>query len=78
MKKVQTITAYILIGLILIFTIISLLGVWEIISLDDILKKIVSSLLIIFVASAVALFIFTMFLKQQNGSQYIEEEKKSS
>ena len=78
MKKVQTITAYILIALILIFTIIALLGVWDIISLDDVVKKIVSSLLIIFVASAVALFIFTMFLKQQNGTKSIEEEQESS
>ena len=65
MKKVKTITAYILIALILIFTLISLLGVWDIISMDDIIRKIISSLLIIFVASAVALFIFSMFLKNQ-------------
>jgi len=70
MKQVKTITAYILIALILIFTLISLLGVWDIISLDDIVKKIISSLLIIFVASAVALFIFSMFLKNQ------EQEKE--
>jgi glucan phosphoethanolaminetransferase (alkaline phosphatase superfamily) len=70
MKKVKTITAYILIALILIFTLISLLGVWDIISMDDIIRKIISSLLIIFVASAVALFIFSMFLKNQ------EQEKE--
>jgi glucan phosphoethanolaminetransferase (alkaline phosphatase superfamily) len=70
MKQVKTITAYILIALILIFTLISLLGVWDIISLDDIVRKIISSLLIIFVASAVALFIFSMFLKNQ------EQEKE--
>lgn len=70
MRKVKTITAYILIALILIFTLISLLGVWDIISMDDIIRKIISSLLIIFVASAVALFIFSMFLKNQ------EQEKE--
>ncbi len=75
MEKIKSITAYVLIALILIFTIISLLGVWDIISLDDIVKKIISSLLIIFVASAVALFIFTMFLKKQNGEhQHINKE----
>jgi len=75
MEKIKSITAYVLIALILIFTIISLLGVWDIISLDDIVKKIISSLLIIFVASAVALFIFTMFLKKQNeDNQHIDKE----
>jgi len=75
MEKIKSITAYVLIALILIFTIIALLGVWDIISLDDIVKKIISSLLIIFVASAVALFIFTMFLKKQNEeNQNIDKE----
>ena len=75
MEKIKSITAYVLIALILIFTIIALLGVWDIISLDDIVKKIISSLLIIFVASAVALFIFTMFLKKQNEeNQHIDKE----
>jgi len=75
MEKIKSITAYVLIALILIFTIISLLGVWDIISLDDIVKKIISSLLIIFVASAVALFIFTMFLKKQDSEdQQINKE----
>jgi len=75
MEKIKSITAYVLIALILIFTITSLLGVWDIISLDDIVKKIISSLLIIFVASAVALFIFTMFLKKQNEeNQHIDKE----
>jgi glucan phosphoethanolaminetransferase (alkaline phosphatase superfamily) len=69
MKKVKTITAYILIALVLVFTLISLLGVWDIISMDDIVKKIISSLLIIFVASAVALFIFSMFLKNQEQNK---------
>lgn len=74
MKHIKSITAYILLALILIFTIISLLGVWDIISLDDIVRKIVSSLLIIFIASAVALFIFSMFLKNQDEDQSIGKE----
>ncbi|MGM0497142.1 MAG: hypothetical protein ACQESJ_04445 [Bacteroidota bacterium] len=75
MEKIKSITAYVLIALILVFTIISLLGVWDIISLDQIVMKIISSLLIIFVASAVALFIFTMFLKKQDEeNQHIDKE----
>ena len=75
MRKIKSITAYVLIALILIFTIISLLGVWNVISLENIIRKILGSLLIIFAASAVALFIFTMFLKQQDGEdQHVDKE----
>jgi glucan phosphoethanolaminetransferase (alkaline phosphatase superfamily) len=66
MKNLKSLTAYLLIGLILLITVISLLGVWDIISLEDVLRKIISSLLIIFVAAAVALFIFSVMIKDDN------------
>jgi len=55
--------AYILIGLVLIFTVLSILGIWEIIDLDYIMRKIVLSLLVVFAASAVMLFIFTILIR---------------
>lgn len=58
--------AYILIGLVLVFTALSILGIWEVISLDYILRKIVLSLLVVFAASAVILFIFTILIRE-NG-----------
>ena len=58
--------AYILIGLVLVFTVLSILGIWEVISLDYILRKIVLSLLVVFAASAVILFIFTILIRD-NG-----------
>jgi len=58
--------AYILIGLVLVFTALSILGIWEVISLDYILRKIVLSLLVVFAASAVILFIFTILIRD-NG-----------
>ncbi len=66
MKNLKSLTAYVLIGFILIITIVSLLGVWDVISLDDVLKKIISSLLIIFVAAAVALFVFSVMINNDN------------
>ena len=58
--------AYILIGLVLVFTVLSILGIWEVISLDYILRKIVLSLLVVFAASAVILFVFTILIRD-NG-----------
>ncbi len=57
---------YLLVILVLIFTIIGILGVWDIINLHDVIGKFMMSLLIIFIASAVALFIFSVVLKDEN------------
>ena len=69
MKKIQTLTAYILIAIILLSTIVSLLGVWDVIDLNDVGTKILSSLLIIFAASVVALFIFNVMINRDNKDQ---------
>ncbi len=63
-NSLKKIVAYILIGLVLTFTVISILGVWHIINLEDYMRKIVLSLLIIFAATAVILFIFTVLIKE--------------
>ena len=57
---------YLLVALVLIFTIIGVLGVWDVINLHDVIGKFMMSLLIIFIASAVALFIFSVVLKDDN------------
>lgn len=66
-KSVKKIVSYILIALVLLFTVIAVLGVWEFIDLSNVIQKIMSSLLIIFAASAVVLFIFAVLIKE-NGA----------
>lgn len=61
MKKI---ISYILISMVLIFTVVALLGIWDIIDLENVLIKAMSSLLVVFVASAVVLFIFGVVLKE--------------
>jgi predicted RND superfamily exporter protein len=63
---IKKIVGYLLVLLVLIFTIIGILGVWEVINLHDVIGKFLMSLLIIFIASAVALFIFSVVLKDDN------------
>jgi hypothetical protein len=63
MNNVRKITGYVLVGLILIFTIVATLGIWNVIDLEEVLTKVLSSLLVIFVASAVVLFITTVLIK---------------
>jgi hypothetical protein len=54
--------------LVLVFTIIALLGIWEVISLEDIIKKMFVSLMVVFAAAAVILFIFSVFIKDDELS----------
>ncbi len=61
-NSVKKVISYFLIILVLVFTIIALLGIWDIISLEDIIKKMFVSLMVVFAAAAVMLFIFTVFI----------------
>ncbi len=58
--------------LVLIITVLSILAIWDIIEVKDIFGRAFSSLVIIFVASAVILFIFTVLypagLKKNNDT----------
>ena len=68
-KSVKKVVSYILITLVLLFTVLAVLGVWEFIDLSNVIQKIMSSLLIIFAASAVVLFIFTVLIKDNGSSK---------
>ena len=68
MSSVKKIVSYILVGLVLAFTIISLLGIWfENIDIEDLIRKSLFSLLIVFGGSAVILFIFTVLIKEDDN-----------
>ena len=65
-SSIKKVVSYILITLILIFTVIAILGIWDVINLEDILRKILTSLFVIFVASVVVLFIFAVLIKDSD------------
>jgi hypothetical protein len=54
---------YILAVIILLITILSLLAIWDIIEIQDVMGKIMKSLLVIFISSVVTLFIFKVVIK---------------
>ncbi|GAG74720.1 hypothetical protein ES705_26757 [subsurface metagenome] len=64
MSTIKKAVSYILISLVLIFTVIAVLGIWELINLEQVMIKVIYSLLVIFAASAVILFIFTVLIKE--------------
>ena len=53
----------ILVLMVLFFTTISILAIWDIIEVERILSKTLGTLLVIFVAAAIILFIFAVIFK---------------
>jgi len=53
--------------LVLFFTTISILAIWEVINIDHILFKSVGSLMVIFTSSAVMVFIFSVLFKGESS-----------
>ncbi len=68
-NSVKKVISYFLIVLVLVFTIIALLGIWDIISLEDIIKKMFVSLMVVFAAAAVILFIFSVLIKDDSPGE---------
>ena len=66
-KKIKTISAYILVMLVLFTTTIAVLEIWGIHLFDikAIFWRLMQSLLVIFCSSAVLLFIFAVILKEK-------------
>lgn len=65
-NPVKKVVSYILIILVLLFTVLALLGIWDIIQFEFVLRKIFWSLMVIFGASAVVLFIFTVLISSSD------------
>lgn len=68
MTNMKKIISYILIGLVLVFTLISILGIWGLIDIDlqKVMLNTLYSLLVVFAASAVILFIFTVLIRDDD------------
>lgn len=61
--SIKKVISYFMIVLVLVFTVIALLGIWEVISLEDIIRKMFVSLMVVFAAAAVILFIFSVLIR---------------
>lgn len=51
-------------------TLVSVLAIWDVIDINDILSKSLSSLLVIFVSSAITLFIFSVLYQDNRQDKY--------
>ncbi len=62
--------------LALFFTVMAILAVWDIINIEHIISKTLTTLLIIFVSAAVMLFIFSVLYKPDNNTSNDNNKKE--
>lgn len=63
---IKKLTATILILAVLFFSTLAVLSIWEVIDIEHIFKKSLLTLVVIFSASAIILFVFSNFLKSDD------------
>lgn len=73
MDTVRKISGYVLLVMVIVVTVIAILGIWDVIDLRNILSRTIASLLVIFAASAVVLFIFAVVI---NFSTSIDKQEQ--
>ena len=66
MSSIKKGAAYILRILVLIISIVAILGIWGVIDVEYILGNMFKTLLVILAATAVIVFIFSIFLRDGN------------
>jgi len=70
-NSVRKIVAYILSGLVLLFSIIAILAIWDIIEYRYLIKRMFQSLMVVLAASAVIVLIFAIL--DRSDKQKLEE-----
>ncbi len=63
MSSIRKAIAYFLSLLVLAFCILAILGIWEIIELENLLSRMFQSMMVILAAAAVIVFIFAIMLR---------------
>jgi hypothetical protein len=69
MTPFKRIVAYILTGLVLVFAVITLLGIWGFIDLEDLFIKMFKSIIVILGAAAIIVFIFALLLRDSGTKE---------
>jgi len=58
--RVKKIIAYTLSVLVLLFSIVAILGIWEVVDIEDLIARMFKSLMVILAAAAVVVLIFSI------------------
>lgn len=72
--KVKKIIAYTLSVLVLLFSIIAVLGIWEIVDVEDLIARMFKSLMVVLAAAAVIVLIFSILDRPERHDRRDEPE----
>jgi putative effector of murein hydrolase LrgA (UPF0299 family) len=68
MNSIRKAAAVLLSMMVLFFATISVLAIWDVIKIEKIFQKSISTLFVLFVASAILLFLFSVVFKSQENN----------
>lgn len=66
MKSIKKTIAYFFTALVLVFAAIAILGIWDIIVMDNLFRRMFGSVLVIMAASGVIVFLFGVLIKDNS------------
>jgi len=67
--RVKRIIAYTLSALVLLFSIVAILGIWDLVDIEDLIARMFKSLMVILAAAAVIVLIFSILDRPTHRDQ---------
>ncbi len=72
--KVKRIIAYTLSALVLVFSIVAILGIWEVVDIEYLIARMFKSLMVVLAAAAVVVLIFSLLDRPDRHERIGPEE----
>lgn len=72
--KVKKIIAYTLSALVLIFSLVAILGIWDVIDIEYLISRMFKSLMVVLAAAAVVVLIFSILDRPERPERRDAEE----
>ncbi|NOR34718.1 MAG: hypothetical protein GQ579_08570 [Bacteroidales bacterium] len=72
--KVKRIIAYTLSALVLIFSLVAILGIWDVIDIEYLISRMFKSLMVVLAAAAVVVLIFSILDRPERPERRDAEE----
>ncbi len=71
--KVKKIIAYTLSVFVLLFSLVAILGIWDLVDIEDLIANMFKSLMVILAAAAVVVLIFSILDRPDRGDRREDE-----
>lgn len=68
MITLRKLSGYLLVSIVFLLMAVAILGIWDIIDYEYIVRKTITSLFVVFIASAIILFVFTVIIRDKKDN----------